>query len=71
MKKKTKIDNLIIETLREAKKPLTTTEIIDTLLTKKEICIDEIPLYLNILEKKGLITKKLNTKTKTYLWSLP
>jgi len=66
-----KIDDVIIEALREAGRPLTTAEVADIVLAKKEICLDEIPLYLNRLEKTGLIVKKFDTKTKTYLWSLP
>lgn len=70
MRRKMKIDDLILEALREAGKPLTTMEITDMVLVKREICLDEIPLYLNRLEKAGLIVKKFDVKTKTYLWSL-
>jgi len=70
MRKKMNIDDLIMEVLREAGRPLTTVEIADMVLAKKEVCLDEIPLYLNRLEKTGLIVKKFDVKTKTYFWSL-
>lgn len=70
MGKKVRIDDIIVEVLREAGKPLTTAEITDMVLAKEEVCLDEIPLYLNRLEKTGLIVKKFDVKTKTYLWSL-
>lgn len=70
MGKKVRIEDVIVEVLREAGKPLTTTEITDMVLAREEVCLDEIPFYLNRLEKTGLIVRKFDAKAKTYLWSL-
>ena len=62
------IYKLLVEAVRAYGRPVTTQELINYVLKRIPMCADHVPHHLPVLERRGLVEKRLDRKRRAYVW---